>query len=177
MSDKPSAQPGTPPAEGAAGPRLRVIGQYVHDLSFENPHGPTVTADPEQKPQVEVTVNVETRRGGDQPNRYEVLLKINAVAKRTAETAFLLELDYRGMFEVAGFPDNLLGQVLLVECPRLLFPYARKIASDTVQDGGFPAFMLDPIDFLALYRARLAQEAQKGKANPPGQPTTPVTEA
>ncbi|MSP83637.1 MAG: protein-export chaperone SecB [Alphaproteobacteria bacterium] len=170
MTENLTATPPTPPPTGDGAPRLRVIGQYVRDLSFENPRGIPPQGEGEPRPQVDVSVNVETRRANDVPNRYEVALKINAAAKRGTETAFLVELDYRGLFEIAGFPNNLLGQVLLVECPRLLFPFARNIAADAVQDGGFPPFLIDPIDFLALYRARVAQEAPKAQETAPPSP-------
>jgi preprotein translocase subunit SecB len=159
MSETPPETTATTAAP-PQGPRLRVLGQYVRDLSFENPRGLTPAGE-EVRPQVDVSVNVESRRVPDQASRFEVALKVSAAAKRGQDPAFLVELDYRGLFELAGFSDNLLPQVLLVECPRLLFPFARKIVADAVQDGGFPPFLVEPIDFLALYRARLAQEQAK----------------
>ncbi len=147
----------------AAPPRMSLVTQFVRDLSFENPRGPLAVADADDKPQVEVQVNVETKRSAAATDRYEIGLKINATAKKRSGAAFLLELDYCGVFEIAGFTDNVLAQVLLVECPRLLFPFARRIAADVVRDGGFPALFLDPIDFLGLYRQRLQEEARKGR--------------
>jgi preprotein translocase subunit SecB len=151
------------PAEPALPPRMTMHTQFVRDLSFENPRGPAALNDPDDKPQVEVQVNVETKRTAEHADRYEVALKINATAKKKAGPAFLLELDYCGVFEITGFGDNVLAQVLLVECPRLLFPFARRIAADAVRDGGFPTLFLDPIDFLGLYRQRLSEEARKAR--------------
>lgn len=163
-----TAKPGAPETGAAASPRLMLVGQFIRDLSFENPHGPLGQGEGDSRPQVEVQVNVETRRAEDSRERYEVALKINAAAKKGTATAFLLELDFRGLFDIVGFPDNLLPQVLLVECPRLLFPFARRIAADAVRDGGFPALMIDPIDFLSLYRQRLAEEhKRRASAEPP----------
>ena len=154
-----------PGAPAPQPPRLALHAQYIRDLSFENPHGPLGPGDADNKPQVDVNVNVETRRVAD--NRYESSLKINAKAKQQENVAFVLELDYCGVFDVSGFPEQLLAQILLVECPRLLFPFARRIAADAVRDGGFPALFLDPIDFLSLYRQRLQQEAAKARPNLP----------
>ena len=162
MAD-PTDTPSPTEAAPAPQPRMSMHTQFVRDLSFENPRGPAALSDADDKPQVEVQVNVETKRVPEHPERYEVALKINATAKKKAGPAFLLELDYCGVFEIAGFENNVLAQVLLVECPRLLFPFARRIAADAVRDGGFPTLFLDPIDFLGLYRQRLAEEARKAK--------------
>lgn len=160
MSDD-TAKSAAPEAGATASPRLMLVGQFIRDLSFENPHGPLGQGEGDARPQVEVQINVESRRSEDSRERYEVALKINAAAKKGGATSFLLELDFRGLFDVVGFPDNLLPQVLLVECPRLLFPFARRIAADAVRDGGFPALMIDPIDFLSLFRQRLAEEQKR----------------
>jgi preprotein translocase subunit SecB len=159
------------PAEPAAAPAPRMVmhTQFVRDLSFENPRGPAALGDADDKPQVEVQVNVESKRVPEHADRYEVALKINATARKKTGPAFLLELDYCGVFDITGFDNNVLAQVLLVECPRLLFPFARRIAADAVRDGGFPTLFLDPIDFLGLYRQRLSEEARKAKVMSPAE--------
>lgn len=168
MADEQGAQPAAPGAQptgqDATQPKLVLLNQYIRDLSFENPRAPASLADGEGRPQVEVQVQIETRRD-DTLGRFEVALKVNATGKRQGGIGFVVELDYRGLFEIGGFQQNVLPQVLLVECPRLLFPFARRIVADAVRDGGFPPLFLDPIDFLTLYRQRLQQElaAQQAK--------------
>ncbi len=139
-------------------PRLSILAQYVKDLSFENPRGPMAFAQSQTRPEIQVRVDVR----GDQlaPEQHEVVLELNIEAKTGENPVFLLELTYGGIFQLANIPDDSLQPLLMVECPRLLFPFARRIVSDLTRDGGFPPLMLDPIDFVGLYRRRLAQSQQ-----------------
>lgn len=139
----------TPAAEG---PRVQIIGQYVKDLSFENPGAPmTLTA----RPQIDLAVDLQARRLD--PDRYEVELKLRVSAKAEEKPVFLLELVYGGLFHIQGAPEEMLQPILLIEGPHLLFPFARRIVADVIRDGGMPPLMVEPIDFVALYRAKTGQ--------------------
>ena len=139
-------------AQTLAGLTLAVNAQYVKDLSFENPRAPASLMATKEQPQIDVNVNVNAR--GLQPNIYEVSLSIRADAKVAGEAAFITELEYSGVFTVANAPEEVLRPVLLIECPRILFPFARRIIADVTRDGGFPPLYLNPIDFVSLYRSQ-----------------------
>jgi preprotein translocase subunit SecB len=136
------------------GPQVGVIAQYVKDLSFENPSAPAVYQWQGQ-PQMDVQVNIGANNVGQ--DVHEVQLKIDVTAKAEQGTAFQIELLYAGLFALKNIPAEQLQPFLLAEGPRLLFPFARQIISDTVLHGGFPPLMLDPIDFGGLYMQRAAQ--------------------
>lgn len=142
-------------AEGTAGTQVAMLAQYVKDLSFENPNAPgSLQEMADKKPEISVNVQVNARSLGNEG--YEVSLNISVVAKVEKKTAFLAELDYAGLFGVRGVADQQLEQLLLVECPRLMFPFARRILSDATRDGGFPPLLLDPMDFGQLYQQQKA---------------------
>ena len=143
-------------------PQLRVLTQYIKDLSFENPNAPG-SLQAGEPPNIDLEIGVGAALA--QENIYEVSINLSLKAVRGSETLFLLELVYCGLFAVQGIPEESLGPVLHIECARLIFPYARRIISDLTQDGGFPALPLEPIDFAALYRATLEhQAAQQNQA-------------
>jgi preprotein translocase subunit SecB len=161
---QPADQPQTPP--------LVVNIQYVKDLSFEVPGAPQVFSQLRAQPQVNINLDVQARRVHEGQNVFEVSIMIRAEAHEAAPqtnghsaavppTVFVAELTYAGVFTLSGLPDNALEPVLLVECPRILFPFARNILSDVTRDGGFPPVLLQPIDFVALWQSRRAQ-AQQG---------------
>jgi preprotein translocase subunit SecB len=167
MSGTPSNGNGQAPdqeAQQAAGQaaQIQVLAQYVKDLSFENPAAPLSLQG--QKPALEVGVDVQARGLG--VDQYEVLIRIRADAKSANQTVFVCELTYAGVFMLKNITPENIQPVLLIECPRQLFPFARRVVADTTRDGGFPPLLLDPIDFMSLYRAQMAQQ----KAQP--QPTT-----
>ena len=137
---------------GALQPRMQVMTQYVKDLTFENPGAPNAL---NQRPQVEFGVDLAAKRLDDL--HYEVELKMRANATVEAKPVFLMELVYGGVFRLENLPEELIQQVLLVEAPHILFPFARRIISDVVRDGGMPPMMVEPIDFGALYRAKMAE--------------------
>lgn len=139
-------------AEGdsQAGPKVTVRVQYIKDLSFENPGAPLALTDASEAPQIAVNVDVEARPLGG--SHYEVALHVNAAAKKNDANIFVIELVYAALFALEGIPRDRLETVCLVECPRLLFPFARRIIADTTRDGGFPPLLLDPIDFGRLLR-------------------------
>lgn len=150
--------PGTPD-----GPQLRIqiLGQYVKDLSFENPGAPSNMA---ARPQIDLGVDLQARRLDAE--RFEVELKLRVSAKAEDKSMFLLELAYGGLFMIQNAPEEILQQILLIDGPHLLFPFARRIVADAVRDGGMPPLMIEPIDFASLYRARMAE----GQATRAGQP-------
>jgi preprotein translocase subunit SecB len=165
MADDPQTPPGaapTPPDGGAdqqaTQPRLMIQTQYVKDLSFENPRAPTSLGAGQARP--EISVRVDVRAQPLSAERYEVVLDLNLEAKSGGETAFVLELTYGGVFGLLNIPKDSLQPILLIECPRLLFPFARRIVADVSRDGGFPPLMIDPIDFVAVYRQRQQAQAQ-----------------
>ncbi|WP_333712161.1 protein-export chaperone SecB [Yoonia sp.] len=168
MSDTPengAAAPQTP----AAAPQVssRVLAQYIRDMSFENILAQKgVTGDAQPEIQVQVNLDARKRKPDDQ---YEVITKLNITSKtkEKGEPLFVLELEYAGVFEVKGVPEEQMHPYLLIECPRITFPFLRRIVSDITRDGGFPPLNLETIDFLALYRSELARrvEAEKAKAN------------
>jgi preprotein translocase subunit SecB len=145
-------------------PQVQLAAQYVRDLSFENVAAQKGGAQ-EGRPDIKVGVNLDAQPKGE--NRFEVALKLNATATHGEATLFIAELDYAGVFVVSGVPETHLRPFLLIECPRILFPFARRVLSDVTRDGGYPPLMLDLIDFAQIYkqeieRRRAAQEAAAG---------------
>ncbi|MDA5192373.1 protein-export chaperone SecB [Govanella unica] len=175
MSEDTTNGSGAQPAVGETADdqliQVGVLAQYVKDLSFENPGAPaSLQKLGEVKPQIDVGVNVNARRVAD--DRFEVDLQITAKALQDNDPAFLVELLYSGIFAAVNMPDEALQPFLLIECPRILFPFARRIIADVTRDGGFPPLLLEPIDFATLYRQHLAQaqaEAQKEVEGHPNQ--------
>jgi len=147
-------------------PQAGIISQYVKDLSFENPNAPAVFQWQSQ-PQTDVQVNIGTAMAGD--NLHEVALKIDITATATEGIAFRIELLYAGLFALNNVPADQLQPFLLAEAPRILFPFARQIVSQTVQEGGFPPLLLEPIDFHGLFLQRAAQGEAGG--DQPGEAT------
>ena len=137
-------------------PNLAVVAQYIKDLSFENPGA---TANITDRPQIELAVDLNATRLADQ-DMFEVELKIRVDAKSNGKALFLLEVAYAGVFRLTNVPDAGTQQmILLIQAPHMLFPFVRRIVADVVRDGGMPPLMIEPIDFLALYQARVAQGA------------------
>jgi preprotein translocase subunit SecB len=154
------AAPGTLSADN--GPEIRVLAQFTRDLSFENPHAPESLRGAEQP---EIDLGVEMNARGRVDGLYEVDLKLTAKAARANDAVFHVELVYGGLFQIAGVAEDQLELVLMIECPRFLFPFARRIIGDLVSDGGFPPFLLEPIDFGAVYAAQLAQRQAPAAGN------------
>ena len=153
-----------PPAENGAdtAPGIRIIAQFIRDLSFENPHAPNSLRAQGGPPQIELGVEMNARARSD--DLYESDLKLTVSAVSEGETVFQLELLYGGLFQLNNIPEPEIEQILLIECPRFMFPYIRRIIADMTSEGGFPPFVLEPIDFAAVYRARRAQESASGGA-------------
>ena len=155
-SDAPGATNGDGGAD--ATPGVRVLAQFIRDLSFENPRAPESLRAVTVQPQIDLNVEMNARVRPD--GLYEVDLKLAAKAQNDGQPNFQVELLYGGLFQITGVPETDLEPVLLIECPRFLFPFARRVIADVTSDGGFPPFMLDPIDFAAVYTARRAQLGQ-----------------
>lgn len=146
---------GAPPAEqGQAQPRMQILNQFIRDLSFEN-IAVQKGVFPEGKPDVKVTVNLDAAGRG--PDLFDVALKLKIDSRVDAAQLFILELDYAGRFLIQGVPQEQLHPLLMIECPRLIFPFVRRIVGDVTRDGGYPPLNLEIIDFLALYRAEIAR--------------------
>lgn len=152
----------TPASEAQGAPSMRILGQYLKDLSFENPNAPNSLAVQPTPPEIAVSVNVNARnRGGSD---YEVELHLEASAKNSGQTSFVAEVLYAGLFRLENIPAEALSPVALIECPRMLFPFARQILAEATRNGGFPPLMLDPIDFAQLYQRRMAQAQASGQS-------------
>lgn len=153
------------PPQGSAGatqdpPRLSIQSQYVKDLSFENPNAPKSLEAGGARPEIQIRVDVRVQSQDE--SRHEIVLHLNIEARAGGEPTFILELSYAGLFGLINIPAESRQAILLIECPRLLFPFARRVVADTVRDGGFPPLMIEPIDFAALYRRRLQEQATAG---------------
>ena len=145
-------------------PQLNAMVQYIKDLSFENPNAPRSLGPQDKQPNIAIQVNVNARQLSD--TDFEVDLALEGNAGEGASTLFKFELAYAGVFRVRNIPPDQVHPVVMIECPRLLFPFARQIVADAVRNGGFPPLYIDPIDFAGLYR----QKAEAGQ----GAPAVPV---
>lgn len=141
-------------------PRMQIVNQYIRDLSFENVAAQNNKNNSAQ-PDISVQVNLDARKG--QENQYEVIQKLTVTAKAEEETIFLLEIDYAGIFIIENISDEQLHPFLMIECPRMLFPFVRRIVRDVTTDGGFPPLNVDNIDFVQLYRQELARLSTEQK--------------
>lgn len=155
---------GAHPAENAgaqAQPQLSVLTQYVKDLSFESPGAPLSLRPRENSPAISINVNVQANPLAE--SDYDVNLTITAKAEESNEVVFNVELVYGGVFRLANFPQEHLLPLLFIECPRLLFPFARQIVADCTRNGGFPPLMIDPIDFAQMFQRRMAEEQARAQ--------------
>ena len=142
-------------AQAAEGPGIRVLAQFIRDLSFENPRAPDSMHQSQTQPSIDLGVEMSAR--GRIDGLFEVDLKLTATATRENEAVFHLELVYGGLFSITGVAEADIEPVLLIEAPRYLFPYARRLVSDLTSEGGFPPFLLEPLDFASIYAQRKAQ--------------------
>jgi len=157
MSDTGAPQPQpTPPQPQQQGPSLRVLAQYIKDLSFENPGAQA------QGEQMSTDLGIDVKGVPHEQGNgiFEVSIKLTATAKAGETVLFITELDYAGAFQLQNVPEQDIEPMLLIECPRILFPFARRIIADVTYDGGFPPLRIDPIDFVALYQQQKAAGAQ-----------------
>ncbi len=168
MAEEATGNGPAAPQPGAAEPtqtqqqQLIINAQYIKDLSFENPRAPTSLRQQTAAPSVEINVDVKAQ--GLAPENYEVVLTIKASAKAAEETLFIIELVYGAVVTVRNVAPEFVSPVMLVETPRLMFPFARNIIAETTRDGGFPPLMINPIDFGELLRRNAAAAAPAGGA-------------
>lgn len=155
------ANGGTNGGEAQAAPSLNVLAQYIKDLSFENPKAPMSLRPREKAPEINVNINVNANPLSE--TDFEVELKLEATAKAEDEAVFAAELVYAGVFRLNNMPEEAKAPAVLIECPRLLFPFARQVLADATRQGGFPPLLLDPVDFAALYQQRAAEEQIKSQ--------------
>lgn len=143
---------------------MKIVNQYIRDLSFEN-IAAQKNLGGDLKPEVNVQVNLDAAKKSE--NGYEVALKLNVSAKSGEQAVFLLEIDYAGLFHIENIPEDQIHPFLMIECPRMMFPFVRRIARDVTADGGFPPLNIDNIDFMQLYRAELTRRQQAAAAEAP----------
>ncbi|MEM9989668.1 MAG: protein-export chaperone SecB, partial [Pseudomonadota bacterium] len=151
-----------PPASEATAPVMRLLTQYLKDLSFESPAAPQSLRGDLKAPELEVGVDLNARKLSEE--QYEVELACSATAKRDGDVVFVVETNYAGLFLLQNLPREQLEPALLIEGPRLLFPFARQIIAEATQNGGFSPLMLEPIDFASMYRMQLNQRQQQQEA-------------
>lgn len=149
------------PAPGAM-PQLNVLAQYIKDFSFENPNAPRSLQPSQTQPAINIQINVNASPIAD--SDVEVELRIEGKAETAGNVLFAFELSYAGVFRIQNVPQESVHPIMMIECPRLLFPFAREIISSAVRNGGFPPLLIDPVDFVGLYRQKMAE----------GQPQNPA---
>jgi preprotein translocase subunit SecB len=157
------AQPGAQPQQTL--PQLNVLGQYIKDFSFENPNAPRSLAPNQPQPNINIQINVGVSQSAE--TDFEVTLKLEGKAESAGSVLFVFDLTFAGMFRIQNVPKEHLHPLVMIECPRLLFPFAREIIATAVRNGGFAPLLLDPVDFVALYQQRVAQEQAKAATPTP----------
>ena len=165
MTDASTPENPQPQGTGQQTPSMRVLGQYVKDLSFENPgHGPV-----QAQPNIDLGIDVGATPHADGNGLFEVSLKLSAKATSEQTVLFLCELEYAGLFQLQTADQNQIEPMLLIECPRLLFPFARRIIAEITREGGFPPLLIDPVDFVQLYQAQYQRATEQNGQNGVGQ--------
>lgn len=179
MAKKAAPKKETKPAEGSGAgpaaaqqnggqngaqtaPSLSVLTQYIKDFSFENPNSPNSLLPREKQPEINININVHANPMSE--TDFEVVLQLDAKAGQGKDMMFNVSLAYAGVFRLANIPNESMHAAVLIECPRLLFPFARHIISDATRNGGFQPLMIDPVDFARLYHARMSQAAAQQQA-------------
>jgi preprotein translocase subunit SecB len=147
-----------PSGQAIQGPALNALGQYTKDFSFENPNAPQSLGPQQNAPSINIQVNVNAKQLAE--TDFEIELKLDGGAGEGAGTLFKFDLTYCGIFRAINIPQEQMGPVVMIECPRLLFPFARQIIADAVRNGGFPPLYIDPIDFGSLYQQRMQAQGQ-----------------
>jgi preprotein translocase subunit SecB len=155
MTNSNNGGPQPADAPNSTAPQLNVLGQYVKDFSFENPNAPRSLAPSQEQPQLNVQINVGV--GQLAPTDYEVTLKLEGKAETQGMVLFAFELTYCGIFRIQNIPQEHVQPMVMIECPRLMFPFAREMIATAVRNGGYAPFLLDPVDFVSLYHQRIAQ--------------------
>lgn len=162
MTDSTNGKSAAAPAAEQKGPapvQVQIAAQYIKDLSFENPNIEKLIENPGDNPNIQLEVNVNARRTGE--DFYESAIDFKAHASNQKGTIYQLEIVYAGLFRLKNIPSEALEPFLLINCPTLIFPYLRRIVSDLTREGGFPPLLLDPIDFGGLFMRRKQEEAAR----------------
>lgn len=147
-------------------PQLNVIAQYVKDFSFENPNAPGSLGSFQQQQQPAINIQINVQANAISATDFEVILNTEGKAERDGKVLFSFDLAFAGVFRIQNVPQESLHPVVMIECPRLLFPFSREIVAAAVRNGGFPPLLLDPVDFVALYRQNLERQAAQGSSAP-----------
>jgi preprotein translocase subunit SecB len=145
-------------------PQLNVLAQYIKDFSFENPNAPRSLQPQQQQPQIGIQINVNVNPLSD--TDFDVTLNIDGKAETSNGVMFSFDLSYGGVFRIVNVPQDSLHPLVMIECPRLLFPFAREIIANAVRDGGFPPLLIDPVDFVGLYRQKMMEQQPTANATP-----------
>ena len=164
------ANPTGDTTQAQAAPNIRILAQYIKDLSFENP---VVRNAPQSQPNIDLGIDVGATAHQDGGNVFEVSIRIQAKAQAESTVLFVLELDYAGLFQMQNFKQEEMEPALLIECPRLIFPFARRIIADITRDGGFPPLMVDPIDFRNLYLSQKQRQHEMTQQGGPASAAVP----
>jgi preprotein translocase subunit SecB len=164
MATPGNGGPAPSPSAQQTQAQLSVLGQYIKDFSFENPNAPRSLTPPQAQPAINIQINVGVQQLAQ--TDYEISLNLEGKAESSGTVLFAFDLTFAGVFRVQNVPAETLQPIVMIECPRLLFPFAREIVATSVRNGGFPPLLLDPVDFVALYQQRAAQMQSP-------QPTTP----
>jgi preprotein translocase subunit SecB len=158
MTTTGNGGPGLSPQAPQGQPQLAVLAQYIKDFSFENPNAPRSLQPSQTQPAINIQINVGVSQLAE--SDYEVTLKLEGKADLSGSVLFAFDLTFAGVFRIQNVPQETLQPLVMIECPRLLFPFAREIVATAVRNGGFPPLLLDPVDFVSLYQQRAAQAAQ-----------------
>jgi len=164
MAEQTPGQNGTGPVAEQTQVQVRVVSQYVKDLSFENPNVARLLSGPGENPNLKLEVNVAANKLGD--DLYESAIDFKGNASSKAGVIYEIEVVYAGLFKIENLPAQALEPFLLINCPSLLFPFLRRILADLTREGGFPPLFLDPIDFAGLYMQRKQQMSAQGGEKP-----------
>ncbi|HEY1363215.1 MAG TPA: protein-export chaperone SecB [Xanthobacteraceae bacterium] len=159
MANPGNGGPAPSPAAQQGPAQLNVLGQYIKDFSFENPNAPRSLTPTTNQPAINIQINVGAQQLAE--TDYEISLKLEGKADSAGTVLFAFDLTFAGVFRVQNVPPQTLQPLVMIECPRLLFPFAREIVATAVRNGGFPPLLLDPVDFVALYQQRAAQQEQQ----------------
>jgi preprotein translocase subunit SecB len=146
-------------------PQFNVLAQFIKDFSFENPNAPRSLQPSQTQPQINIQINVNVTKMT--ATDFEVLLSIEGKAEVTGNVMFAFDLTYGGVFRILNVPEENMHPLVMIECPRLLFPFAREIIAYAVRNGGFPPLLIDPVDFVGLYQQKMAEQLPQGSMAPP----------
>lgn len=164
MADTPATNGNGGAQQQPDQPSLNALAQYAKDFSFENPNAPRSLTPGQQPPTINIQINVNAKPVAE--TDFEVELKLEGRAEGAGAVLFSFDLVYAGIFRILNLPQEQIQPVIMIECPRLLFPFAREVIASIVRNGGFPPLLIDPVDFVALYRQRMTELQNQAAAAP-----------